>query len=76
MTTEVREVLVNFNKKAARMCFSHIETDNFIGMAFKYSANRYMSILLRYLFVHSNLTAKTVLPRPKDLYGAAKILSR
>lgn len=56
------------------MCFALIETDGFVGMGFKYSANRYMSILVRYLFTHNN--QGTTPARPKDLYSAIRFLSK
>lgn len=58
------------------MCYALIDTDNFIGMGYKYSANRYMSILVRYLYTHNSQTAKISLPRPKELYPSIKFLAK
>lgn len=66
----------NLNLKASKMCFALIDTDNFIGMGFKYSANRYMSILVRYLYTHNSQAAKITLPRPKELYPSIKFLAK
>lgn len=56
------------------MCFALIETDQFIGMGFKYSANRYMAIMLRYLYTHNYMEAKLHLPNAKELYQSIKVI--
>ena len=58
------------------MCFGLINTDRFIGMGFKYSANRYMSILVRYLYTHNSQSAKVNLPRPKEFFPSIKFLAK
>ena len=58
------------------MCFSLIDTDNFIGMGFRYSANRYMSILVRYLYTHNAHSARNTIPRCKELYPSIKFLAK
>ena len=58
------------------MCFGLIKTDNFIGMGFKFSANRYMSILIRYLYTHNSPLAKIKLPRPKELFPSIKHIAK
>ena len=63
-------------EQAPRMCFALIETARFIGMGFKYSANRYMSILVRYLYTHTSQSAKINLPRSKELYSSIKHLAK
>lgn len=75
-TLEVRKMFNNLQMKASRMCFALIKTDNFIGMGYKYSANRYMSILVRYLYTRDSQTAKVTLPRPKALYPSIKFLAK
>ena len=58
------------------MCFALIDTDNFIGMGFKYSANRFMTILGRYLFTHSMTSTKILAPKPKELYPSIRFLTK
>lgn len=45
-------------------------------MGFKYSANRYMSILVRYLYTHNSQINKVNLPRPRELYPSIKLLAK
>lgn len=73
-TLQIRKVFNDLQKKAPKMCFALIETDGYIGMGFKYSANRYMAILVRYLFTHNNQASTPA--RPKELYPAIRFLAR
>jgi hypothetical protein len=41
---------------APRMCFGEIETDQFLGLLFRFSANKYMFNLLRQIFTKGKVT--------------------
>ena len=75
-TLEVRKMINILNEKAEKMCFPMIKTDRFLGTSFKFSANRYMSILIRYLFTHNSTFAKSYLPKPRELYPSIKNFAR
>ena len=75
-TLEIRRIFNTLQKKAPKMCFALIDTENFIGMGFKYSANRYMSILIRYLYTHNSITSKNSPTNPKELYPSIKFIAK
>ena len=75
-TIEIRKILNTLHEHADKMCFAMINTDRFIGMSYRYSANRYMSIMVRYLYTHNCQSAKINLPKPKELYPSIKQIAR
>jgi hypothetical protein len=75
-TLENRKMLNSLQAKASSMCFALIETDRFIGMGFRYSATRYMSTLIRYLYTRNSQAAKINLPKPRELYPSIKIIAK
>jgi len=72
-TLEMRKLVNDLQKKASLMCFGNVERACFMGMQFKYSANRYFSIMVNYLFSHSFATKKIIMQRPKELYFSVKM---
>lgn len=75
-TLETRKQFNSINRRAPQLCFGFVETDHFLGMGYRYSGNRYMSIMIKYIFVHSSLSSKSTVIRPKELYLSIKLLTK
>jgi hypothetical protein len=63
-------------KRAPRMCFALVNTDNFIGSGYKHSANKFMTLMIRYLYTHNSIGAKNNPIHSKELYPSIKFIAK